>query len=172
MYVAVVAMIDEVWVVGERCFCAVFNDKKSVGVEVVVLEYQVGYVGDVLELVRWVGKYAIELDLLAQMVAYRTDYEYGEIDWMRNEARKHVAQNRGMVDVDAIIVTEEFGDHSAYGGKADIAFACNNMMKTLSGYIGYDGIFYALQPSSRDEDQYLKAFSQDYFLFFNHRNCI
>ena len=44
-------------------------------------------------------------------------------------------------------------------GKADIAFACNNMMKTLSGHIGYDGIFYALQPSSRDEDQYLKAFS-------------
>ena len=56
-----------------------------------------------LRLSKGLYKYAIELDLLAQMVAYRTDYEYGEIDWMRNEARKHVAQNRGMVDVDAII---------------------------------------------------------------------
>ena len=56
-----------------------------------------------LRLSKGLYKYAIELDLLAQMVAYRTDYEYGEIDWMRNEARKHVAQNRGLVDVDAII---------------------------------------------------------------------
>ena len=60
VYIAVVAMIDEVGVVGERCFCAVFNDKKSVGVEVVVLEYQVGYVGDVLKLVWWIGKDKVE----------------------------------------------------------------------------------------------------------------
>ncbi len=65
-----------------------------------------------LRLSKGLYKYAIELDLLAQMVAYRTDYEYGEIDWMRNEARKHVAQNRGMVDVDAIInrINEEEND--------------------------------------------------------------
>jgi hypothetical protein len=37
-----------------------FYDKKSVGVEVVVLEYQVGYVGDIFKLIRWVGKYEVE----------------------------------------------------------------------------------------------------------------
>ena len=39
VYVAVVAMVDEVRVVGERCFGAMFDDEKSVGVEMIVLEY-------------------------------------------------------------------------------------------------------------------------------------
>ena len=48
-------------------------------------------------------RYAIELDMLAQMVAYQHDFRYEEIIGMRKEANKYVAQMRGKINVDELI---------------------------------------------------------------------
>ena len=55
-------------------------------------------------------RYAIELDMLAQMVAYQHDFRYEEIIGIRKEANKYVAQMRGKINVDELI-TEVHGEY-------------------------------------------------------------
>jgi len=55
-------------------------------------------------------RYAIELDMLAQIVAYQHDFRYEEIIGMRKEANKYVAQMRGKINVDELI-NEVYGEY-------------------------------------------------------------
>ena len=58
-------------------------------------------------------RYAIELDILSQFIGYQHDFSYEEIGYIRKEARLHVAQMRGKIDVGELIgePTEDDDDY-------------------------------------------------------------
>ena len=67
------------------------------------------------------------------------------------------------VDVDAIIINDVFPfEKSKHSVKAEIVFVHDYLMKRMTGFVGYDGLFYAEHGVSlceNEENVYLKAFS-------------